>query len=93
MPVLKGGLRSNDPATFWEHEGNRAMRKGNWKLVASHGKPWELYDLAADRAEQNNRIQTHSHRAAQMQRAWSEWAARCNVLPWDQVRAAPSRTV
>ena len=47
---------------FWEHEMNRAVRMGNWKLVSSgklmdggyglwksyqNGK-WELYDLASD---------------------------------------------
>ena len=37
---------------WWQHEGNRAIRVGDWKLVAA-GKdgPWELYDLANDRTE------------------------------------------
>ena len=37
---------------WWQHEGNRAIRVGDWKLVAA-GKdgPWELYDLATDRTE------------------------------------------
>src|SRR5262249_44188472 len=30
---------------WWEHEGNRAIRKGNWKLVAAKDAPWELFDL------------------------------------------------
>ena len=41
-------------ALFWEHEGNRAVRAANWKLVAVRGKPWELYDLEADRTERND---------------------------------------
>ncbi len=36
---------------WWLHEGNRAIRAGDWKLVAARGKPWELYNLANDRAE------------------------------------------
>ena len=36
---------------FWEHEGNRAIRDGKWKLVAMHRRPWELYDMDADRTE------------------------------------------
>ena len=39
---------------FWEHEGNRALRLGQWKLVAKHPGGWELYDIAADRAEQHD---------------------------------------
>jgi len=42
-------------AIFWEHEGNRAVRVGDWKLVANGpGGPWELYDLKTDRIESNN---------------------------------------
>ena len=32
------------PALFWEHEGNRAVRIGDLKLVSLEGKPWELYE-------------------------------------------------
>ena len=37
---------------WWQHEGNRAIRVGDWKLVAAGREgPWELYDLATDRTE------------------------------------------
>ena len=40
---------------WWNHDGNRAIRSGNWKLVAAgEGAQWELYDLANDRSEQKN---------------------------------------
>ncbi|MBM3999303.1 MAG: arylsulfatase [Planctomycetes bacterium] len=39
---------------WWLHEGNRAVRSGDWKLVAAKGQPWELYDMATDRAESKN---------------------------------------
>lgn len=47
---------ANDPVgereLWWLHEGNRALRVGDWKIVAA-GKAasWELYDLAKDRTE------------------------------------------
>ena len=53
MPVLRGGTLA-ERALYWEHEGHRAVRRGRWKLVAEHGKPWELYDVVADRAEAKN---------------------------------------
>ncbi len=39
---------------WWLHEGNRALRVGDWKLVAAKGDAWELYDLKTDRAEAHN---------------------------------------
>ncbi len=37
---------------WWQHEGNRALRQGDWKVVAAgEGAPWELYNLAVDRTE------------------------------------------
>ncbi len=40
---------------WWLHEGNRAFRKGDWKIVAAgKSSPWELYDLSTDRAESKN---------------------------------------
>ncbi len=39
---------------WWLHDGHKAIRVGDWKLVASAGNPWELYDLTTDRAEQHD---------------------------------------
>lgn len=87
LPLFKTGKRSGHDAIFWEHEGNRAVRQGDWKLVASHGKPWELYNLGQDRTELNNLQPKEGARASQMAKIWDEWARRSHVLPWNQVRA------
>ena len=71
---------------FWEHEGNRAVRDGDWKLVAEHGKPWELYNLARDRSEQHDLATAEPKRAARMAAAWEAYARRALVEPWDRVR-------
>jgi arylsulfatase len=51
VPALAGDAPAGRDALWWEHEGNRAIRVGDWKLVAARDRPWELYDLATDRAE------------------------------------------
>ena len=54
VPLLKGQKIERD-GIYWEHEGNRAIRVGDYKLVAkgARGK-WELYNIARDRSEQND---------------------------------------
>jgi arylsulfatase len=68
-------------ALYWEHEGNRAIRVGDWKLVGKEDQPWELYNLATDRTEQHDLAATHSEMARQLANKWDEWAKRANVLP------------
>ncbi len=68
---------------FWEHEGNRAVRSGDWKLVAKGpAAKWELYDIAADRTESTNLAAKHPARVKDLSRKWEAWAERATVLPW-----------
>jgi arylsulfatase len=66
---------------FIEHEGNRAVRDGAYKLVALQGKPWELYHIETDRGELNDLADQQPGRVERLARAWDEWARRCNVGP------------
>lgn len=82
-PALTNQTLGRPNPLFWEHEGNRAMRDGNWKLVAkgARGK-WELYDIDADRTELNNLAQKFPQRAGQMAAAWDAWAVDAKAKPW-----------
>jgi arylsulfatase A-like enzyme len=73
-------LRRQKPI-FWEHEGNRALRDGKWKIVSKENKPWELYNMENDRTEQNDLAARHPKRVQQMSALWQSEAARLNVLP------------
>ncbi len=66
---------------FWEHEGNRAVRRENLKLVAKEDQPWELYDIAKDRGEQQDLAETQPELVETMAAEWHAWAARAKVLP------------
>jgi arylsulfatase len=59
-------------ALWWEHEGNRAIRMGDWKLVAAKDKPWELYDLTTDRTETRNLADQQSGRVRELADRW-QW--------------------
>ena len=67
---------------FWEHEGNRAVRAGDWKLVAAHAEKWQLYNLAEDRTELNDLAGKHPEKAEELRSLYDAWAKRCGVEPW-----------
>ena len=66
---------------YWEHYGSRAVRQGDWKLVALEDQSWELYNLAEDRTETRNLAQQHPERVGELEALWSAWAKRTLVLP------------
>jgi arylsulfatase len=82
-------------AIYWEHEGNRAIRMGDWKLVSKpHRKPraldlieklpldeWELYNLDVDRTETNDLADQYPEKVAEMSDKWMVWAKRALVIP------------
>jgi arylsulfatase len=92
LPAFSGKPVDRKAPLFWEHEGNRSIREGNWKLVSRHRQPWELYDLDADRTETRDLASEHPDRVAALADRWQTWADRAGVLPWDQVRAARQTT-
>lgn len=79
LPALQGKpLPSRQ--IFIEHEGNRSVRDGDWKLVGLSGKPWELYDLKTDPTELLDRAAREPQRVAALSQAWDRWAERCHVV-------------
>ena len=74
---------------WWCHEGHRAVRMGDWKLVAARGEPWELYDLAADRCETEDLARSHPDRVATFEQEWNRIAEKC--LGLTQVEARPAK--
>ena len=66
---------------WWLHEENRALRVGDWKIVAA-GKdsPWELYDLAKDRAESKNLAAKKPEKVRELAAQWTRETAAYNAL-------------
>lgn len=67
---------------FWEHEGNKAVRDGRWKLVQKWKEPWQLFDLESDRTEQVDLVARHPALARTLEAAWEAWAKRTYVDDW-----------
>ncbi len=80
-PALAGKSVNRANPIFWEHEENRAVLDGRWKLVAVANQPWRLYDVKADRTEQHDLSSREPTRFKALAAKWDEYAARANVLP------------
>lgn len=89
LSMLKGNHGNADRTFFWEHEGNRAIRKGEWKLVSLDGgnHDWELYNIGTDRTESQNLAETHPEVVKDLLAEYDRWAARCGVIDFSEIRA------
>jgi arylsulfatase len=56
---------------WWSHDGNRAIRVDDWKLVTDHKSPWELYDLHTDPAETRNLAASHPDKVQELENVWT----------------------
>lgn len=81
LPLLED--RSDaERMTFWEHQGNQAVRDGNLKLVRRHQQAWELYDLAQDPTEMHNLYPTHAPSAERLEKQYQRWKGEYEVREW-----------
>ncbi len=83
LPLLRGG-RFPERSIGFAHEGARALRKGDWKIVWGKRMPheirWELYNLAQDRCETEDLAAQHPDRVEAMAAEWEQWARRVQVI-------------
>lgn len=92
-PAFRGEQIERE-AIYWEHEGNRAIRVGNWKLVAKEDQAWELYDISIDRAEMHDQASEQTEVVESLSKQWDAWAARAQVLPlgaWRKKEVKPGK--
>ncbi|TJY64615.1 arylsulfatase [Sphingobacterium alkalisoli] len=78
--------KAKERAICFEHEGNKAVRNGKWKIVAEYPQnEWFLYDLSSDRAEQTDLKSKHPTVLKEMVGIYDKWAERVGVIPYEQL--------
>lgn len=82
LGLLRGKEWEREQPIFLEHEGNSAIRLGQFKLVRLHGHDWELYDVEADRTELHDLIRGEPGRAKTLVAQYQDWADKTGVLDW-----------
>jgi arylsulfatase len=79
LPMLLGKTKAIHDTLFWEHEGGKAVRVGDWKIAARKNSEWELFDLSKDRSEAVNLSTKYPEKVQQMSLAWKKWAIKMGV--------------
>jgi len=79
LPVFEAN-ETVDRSLFWEHEGNRAVRSGDWKLVGLRDEAWELYRIASDRTELQDVSPSNQDKFLELKNQWDAWSTKVGVL-------------
>ena len=92
IPLFRGSPSVLHDILCWEHEGNRAARKGDWKLVSRFDHennselPWELYNLKSDRSETHDLAKSNLMKVEELEALYRDWATRVNVIPFKTIK-------
>jgi arylsulfatase len=73
VPAFKKDGAAPHPYIYFNHNHNRALRVGDWKVIATGDDgPWEVYNLGTDRSEMHNLMATNSAKGQQLAAQWKE---------------------
>jgi arylsulfatase len=71
VPAFAKDNAASRNTLWWLHENNRALRVGDWKVVAAGaGAAWELFDLKSDRCEAHDVAARYPDKVREMEQAW-----------------------
>ncbi|MFK7820956.1 MAG: arylsulfatase, partial [Planctomycetaceae bacterium] len=90
LPILHGEKRNPHDYLYFSFQNNRAIRKGDWKLVSARGGRWELFDISKDRCELNDLAETHADKVAELSELWTDVATNVEKLGPKKTTAIPS---
>ena len=78
-PILLGEQRKQHEFLYFQLFDNRAVIEGDMKLVSDWGRPWELFNLAADRTELHDLTKAQHEQAARLEKLWNTWSDQTNT--------------
>jgi arylsulfatase len=90
LPLFRDSSPVLHDILCWEHEGNRAVRKGDWKIVSRYEKnqelQWELYNMKNDRSETEDLSKKYPHKVAELNLIYQNWAERVHVVSFNEIQ-------
>jgi arylsulfatase len=85
LGTWRGDPSDKERCQFYEHIGNAAIRRGEWKLVREYPSDWELYNMETDPTELHNRAAERPDVVRELAYAWAAWSERCGVVPRERI--------
>lgn len=82
VPIVTAKKIKRTNPIYFEHEGNRAMRKGKWKIVSNLTEPWQLYDMEKDRTELHDLSAAQPQLLKDMIAEYEVWYKRVGAQPY-----------
>ncbi len=83
LPLVNGQSVERGTPIYWEHEGNRAVLSGDWKIVSNVREPWQLYNLRSDRTETKDLAKEKPEILSSMVADYDIWAQKVGVMPYN----------
>ena len=80
VPLLTGKERDGHEELYFHFSTNRALRRGEWKVVSFYGSRWELYNLESDRFEQKDLAAEYPDLVRELSGRWHELAETTDKL-------------
>lgn len=82
LPILKGKEVERTKPIIVEHEGNKMLRFGDWKIVQEYTETeWMLYNIKEDPTEMHNIAKENPKKLAEMVALYNSEAKRIGVEP------------
>ena len=75
LSSLNGKNITREKPLFWKWEYGKAVRLGDWKMVAYNGN-WELYDLKKDPSEMHDLAGSNPEKMKELEGLYMSWAKR-----------------
>jgi arylsulfatase A-like enzyme len=86
VPLFKGQKWVGHHALYFEHEGNRAVRQGDWKLVSNYpDNQWHLFNMVTDRTELNDLSKTLPKKVQELTNLYNNWAQKSDVISFEKL--------
>ena len=75
LPILRGESYTRQNPIYWNWREGKAVREGDYRLLAADGGPWELYDMRVDRTETNDIAGEHPRIVNELSHLYESWAS------------------